>query len=223
MIVALAVLASLVCLVLGLTIGPFVLVYVALAVSVLGLLLLLGSMLRRRRQARRVAVADAVDEPVDSPAVEPDAAESAAAELVSADVGAADLEVAEPDVAGPDVTEPDVTEPDAAEPDVAEPAPPVVAVPSGDAVTVVDEDDATRAVGEAGPEPVAGGGPSRPDVDADVLVIPGRRRFHRDGCRLLADRASDRIALEEALEEGFTPCSTCIPDRSALGSALARS
>ncbi|MEV4798897.1 hypothetical protein AB0K18_02690 [Nonomuraea sp. NPDC049421] len=52
--------------------------------------------------------------------------------------------------------------------------------------------------------------------DAIVLVIPGRKRYHVPGCRQLAGRDHEELTYEEAREEGFTPCTTCLPD-AALG------
>ncbi|TMR20660.1 hypothetical protein ETD86_17950, partial [Nonomuraea turkmeniaca] len=52
--------------------------------------------------------------------------------------------------------------------------------------------------------------------DALVLVIPGRKRYHMAGCRQLAGREHEELTHEEAREEGFTPCTTCLPD-AALG------
>ncbi|MGI5292397.1 hypothetical protein ACQEVF_55130 [Nonomuraea polychroma] len=52
--------------------------------------------------------------------------------------------------------------------------------------------------------------------DAIVLVIPGRKRYHMAGCRQLAGREHEQLTHEEAREEGFTPCTTCLPD-AALG------
>ncbi|MBO3745430.1 hypothetical protein J5X84_05060 [Streptosporangiaceae bacterium NEAU-GS5] len=49
-------------------------------------------------------------------------------------------------------------------------------------------------------------------LDAIVLVIPGRRRFHLATCRQLLNRDTEELTHEEAREEGFTPCSTCLPD-----------
>lgn len=61
----------------------------------------------------------------------------------------------------------------------------------------------------------------RPDLASPariVHVVPGRRRFHVDGCRLLVDKPAEEISLDEAREEGFTACTSCIPDREALPS-----
>ncbi|WP_344473972.1 hypothetical protein [Nonomuraea monospora] len=52
--------------------------------------------------------------------------------------------------------------------------------------------------------------------DAIVLVIPGRKRYHVPGCRQLIGRDHEELTYEEAREEGFTPCTTCLPD-AALG------
>ncbi len=48
--------------------------------------------------------------------------------------------------------------------------------------------------------------------DAIVLVIPGRKRYHVPGCRQLIGRDHEELTHEEAREEGFTPCTTCLPD-----------
>ncbi|MFI6531327.1 hypothetical protein ACIBHY_02690 [Nonomuraea sp. NPDC050547] len=52
--------------------------------------------------------------------------------------------------------------------------------------------------------------------DALVLVIPGRKRYHVPGCRQLIGRDHEELTFEEAREEGFTPCTSCLPD-TALG------
>ncbi|WP_184757545.1 hypothetical protein [Streptosporangium album] len=50
------------------------------------------------------------------------------------------------------------------------------------------------------------------DAQAIVLVIPGRKRYHVAGCRQLAGRDHEELTHEEAREEGFTPCTTCLPE-----------
>ncbi|GAA3445797.1 hypothetical protein GCM10018955_52350 [Planomonospora venezuelensis] len=60
------------------------------------------------------------------------------------------------------------------------------------------------------PAPAARQGPL--DGDSIVLVIPGRRRYHLAGCRQLAGRDHEELTQEEAREEGFTPCTTCLPE-----------
>ncbi|MHA6792260.1 hypothetical protein ACVGVM_01865 [Pseudonocardia bannensis] len=55
-----------------------------------------------------------------------------------------------------------------------------------------------------------------------VHVVPGRRRYHTPECRLLNSHADEQITLEEAHEEGFSACTTCIPDGSDLVSSPVR-
>ncbi|GII90330.1 hypothetical protein [Sinosporangium siamense] len=58
--------------------------------------------------------------------------------------------------------------------------------------------------------------PSGISPDAIVLVVPGRKRYHVAGCRQLLGKQLEQLTYEEAREEGFTPCTTCLPD-AALG------
>lgn len=51
--------------------------------------------------------------------------------------------------------------------------------------------------------------PSEPVEDAVVYVIPGRMRYHREGCALLDGRDHERLTLDEAHEEGFSRCTAC--------------
>ncbi|MGE5287870.1 MAG: hypothetical protein ACM3ML_11825 [Micromonosporaceae bacterium] len=44
-----------------------------------------------------------------------------------------------------------------------------------------------------------------------VFVIPGRRRFHVQGCDRLVGRLTEELTLNEALEEGFSACTACVP------------
>lgn len=57
----------------------------------------------------------------------------------------------------------------------------------------------------------------RQDAAGEVHVIPGRRRYHSSTCTLLAGREQEVLALEDAIDEGFTACSVCSvgarPDR----------
>ena len=65
----------------------------------------------------------------------------------------------------------------------------------------------------ARPVPAARQGPL--DDGAIVLVIPGRKRYHVAGCRQLVGRDHEELTHEEAREEGFTPCTTCLPESIA--------
>lgn len=177
MLVVLAAVASALCLVLGLTVGPSVLLWVGLGLSLAGLALLFApTAVRLRRAAMKVAAADV-----------------AVTDVPPADVAAAGVAAAGVDAEGS-------REGDAAGERVAnQPTP--QAGPTADAPT-------PEGAGMAMPEDVAAPG--------TVSVVPGRRRYHRGGCRLLAGRESEEISLDEAREEGFTACTTCIPDRSVV-------
>ncbi|MCW2856595.1 MAG: hypothetical protein JWR52_2210 [Marmoricola sp.] len=78
--------------------------------------------------------------------------------------------------------------------------PDAVAVAEPDQTPEPDETPDPEAVPE--PEPAAA---------ADlVLVIPGRRRFHKPGCELLAGHDVEKLTEEEAREEEFTACTRCV-------------
>ncbi|HVW44673.1 MAG TPA: hypothetical protein VHC18_25320 [Amycolatopsis sp.] len=74
-----------------------------------------------------------------------------------------------------------------------------------------DTVDGERAV--AAPPEVAPAEPE-PEVEQDgevVFVLPGRKRFHLSGCRILDGRTAEELTLAEAEEESFTACSVCAP------------
>ncbi|MDP9434547.1 MAG: hypothetical protein M3P93_04870 [Actinomycetota bacterium] len=45
-----------------------------------------------------------------------------------------------------------------------------------------------------------------------VLVVPGRPRYHVDGCRYLNGKEVEEIPVLDARNEGFSPCGVCRPD-----------
>jgi hypothetical protein len=45
----------------------------------------------------------------------------------------------------------------------------------------------------------------------DVWVVPGRPRFHVQGCMIIGDQDAVAVPLEQALDDGFKPCSLCEP------------
>jgi len=48
--------------------------------------------------------------------------------------------------------------------------------------------------------------------DADpVLVVGGRKRYHLPGCALIEQERAEEITAQEAIAEGFTPCTRCVP------------
>jgi methylphosphotriester-DNA--protein-cysteine methyltransferase len=56
---------------------------------------------------------------------------------------------------------------------------------------------------------------------AVVYVVPGRRRYHIESCRQLAGRSKEELTFEEAREEGFSPCTACLPDTALAARAVA--
>jgi hypothetical protein len=56
------------------------------------------------------------------------------------------------------------------------------------------------------------------ELEAEVLVVDERPRYHLATCRWLNNRATLPLPVREARELGFTPCSVCAPD-SALAAA----
>ena len=65
--------------------------------------------------------------------------------------------------------------------------------------------------------------PPAGDVPATavVYVVPGRRRYHIDSCRQLTGRSKEELTFEEAHEEGFSPCTACMPDTALAARAVA--
>ncbi|MDX6743063.1 hypothetical protein [Actinocorallia sp. A-T 12471] len=57
--------------------------------------------------------------------------------------------------------------------------------------------------------------------DAIVHVVPGRKRYHLDSCRQLAGRPTEELTYVEAQEEGFSPCTACLPDTALAARAIA--
>jgi hypothetical protein len=53
-------------------------------------------------------------------------------------------------------------------------------------------------------------------LDAEVLVIDGRPRYHVPTCPHLLGREHEPLPAHEAVELGFTPCSTCAPNDALL-------
>jgi hypothetical protein len=62
---------------------------------------------------------------------------------------------------------------------------------------------------------------SATDVPAEttVYVVRGRKRYHLETCRQLAGRDKEELTFEEAREEGFTPCTACLPDTALAARA----
>jgi hypothetical protein len=59
------------------------------------------------------------------------------------------------------------------------------------------------------------------DLDAEVIVVDGRPRYHLVDCPHLAGRETVPLPVAEARESGFTPCSLCKPDATLVARASA--
>ncbi|WP_146778755.1 hypothetical protein [Actinomadura craniellae] len=57
--------------------------------------------------------------------------------------------------------------------------------------------------------------------DAIVYVVRGRKRYHIDSCRQLTGRDREELTYAEAKEEGFSPCTACLPDTALAARAAA--
>ncbi|WP_026922546.1 hypothetical protein [Glycomyces arizonensis] len=58
-------------------------------------------------------------------------------------------------------------------------------------------------------------------LDAEVAVVDGRPRFHHATCVHLVGRDHEPLAIAEALELGFSPCSLCEPASRLLMAPMA--
>jgi clumping factor A len=57
-------------------------------------------------------------------------------------------------------------------------------------------------------------------LDAEVLVVDGRPRYHLADCPHLVGRLTEPIPVNEAVELGFSPCGLCRPvDRLVAAAA----
>ncbi|WP_242902047.1 hypothetical protein [Actinomadura terrae] len=63
------------------------------------------------------------------------------------------------------------------------------------------------------------GPPVHVPEDAVVFVVRGRKRYHLDTCRQLAGRDTEELTYAEAKEEGFSPCTACMPDTALAARA----
>lgn len=61
--------------------------------------------------------------------------------------------------------------------------------------------------------------PHEVPADAAVWVVPGRKRYHLEHCRQLAGRDKEELTYEEAVEEGFSECTACMPDTALAARA----
>jgi hypothetical protein len=77
-------------------------------------------------------------------------------------------------------------------------------------------DPAGESAGESAGEPAdAAAGPSAADAESvatdQVWVVDGRPRYHLETCMIIQGQDAEPIALAQATEDGFMPCSMCEP------------
>lgn len=48
--------------------------------------------------------------------------------------------------------------------------------------------------------------------DADIVVVPGRLRYHLPSCRQVTRRDTEELTVAEAREQGYVACTACRPD-----------
>jgi hypothetical protein len=71
------------------------------------------------------------------------------------------------------------------------------------------------AIAPAEPEaPEADELPEDDDLAGYVLVVPGRPRYHVDGCRYVSGKDVEELDVRDARDEGFTACGVCRPDEA---------
>ena len=195
---------AVVCLVFGATTGPQWLLWVALAAAVVGLVVLVANVWQRRRATTGA-----------TPSAE-----------AAASTGSKDNEAGE---SAPEVRAPSPAEGAPAgetPPDSIEDAPSSVQAPSAAEPLKVEQASTPRsrssehatatessvAEDDRLPEqPVGVAAASTATDQLLVLVVAGRHRFHASACPLLEGRTTQRVSLGEAMEEGFSPCTTCDP------------
>jgi hypothetical protein len=59
-------------------------------------------------------------------------------------------------------------------------------------------------------------------LDAEVLVVDGRPRYHLADCAHLVGRLTEDLPVAEAIELGFTPCGLCRPVDRLVAAAARR-
>ena len=199
---AAAVAIAILLLVVGMITSNLVFVYVSIGVSVAAAILLAAGVFRRRELFVREA------RPQTGAA--PDAAVGATAGATAATGGAA------PSARAVDGLTADARSADVRSADVRSGSPQVATAgertPSDDLAAA--ERTSARVLAGAGQGAFrtsrSGAAPAPPDSDV-VLVVPGRRRFHVPGCIRLTGRLTEELTVNEAVEEGFTACATCLP------------
>lgn len=66
------------------------------------------------------------------------------------------------------------------------------------------------------PQPATGSEPEPGSASAEVWVVDGRPRYHRETCLIIKDQDAEPIPRGQAGEDGFIPCSMCEPGKARL-------
>lgn len=59
------------------------------------------------------------------------------------------------------------------------------------------------------------------DYGGAVHVVAGRPRYHLAHCRHVEDRAAEQLHVQDARDDGYTPCGICRPDDALIAAAEA--
>jgi len=153
-----------------------------------------------------------------APAADSPDAQASVLQAPAADLPAVDATVDQaPDVEAPDVDGPEEVELTGSK---------TAALDASDFDAETGEDEADDS--ETGEDPADE--PGKEDVDTadlllivelseDVLVVDLRPRYHLAGCGHLDGREAIPLPVNEAREDGFTPCGLCRPDATLAGRA----
>jgi hypothetical protein len=213
--------AALACLIVGLMISNTMWIVASLVGSVVAVLAIRAA--RRRAEGAAVRRSQSETELVRRTGAREEiaalAAEAAAERSAALTVPAAEPETAADVVAAPTLEPAGRPKRVARVPglgtDVAAEAVPadlVVSQPTTDELAVGDDDPVDE------PAPANTIAPLIDKSHENVWVIDGRPRYHLSSCGFLVGQESESIPLQQAVEDGFSPCSRCDPD-TVLASA----
>ncbi len=96
-------------------------------------------------------------------------------------------------------------------------APVTAVLPAGSSRSPRRQEPAPGSVAIAPAEPEAPEADELPEDDdlaGYVLVVPGRPRYHVDGCRYVSGKDVEELDVRDARDEGFTACGVCRPDEA---------
>jgi hypothetical protein len=113
----------------------------------------------------------------------------------------------EPDPNAPDLNRPDLNRPDLNRPDLNRPD--LGGAGLSDEFAEADADDPDDEPLPQSVQPADAVRVAR--MDAEVLVVDGRPRYHLADCPHLVGRLTEPIPVNEAVELGFSPCGLCRP------------